>query len=101
MDYAPLDVFERITGMALVPAPVKLLGRNPELDYEIAGQVLRLDFAALFSPEASAPSSSPMMMRASEPPMKLRRSFFDPVNISGSMTSAQRKNIVSWFDRTV
>jgi hypothetical protein len=52
MDYAPLDVFKRITGMALVPVPVKLLGRNPELDYEIAGQVLRLDFAALFSPEA-------------------------------------------------
>ena len=41
-----------LAGIALVPAPVELLGRGPELDDEVAGQVLRLDLAALLPPEA-------------------------------------------------
>ena len=53
------------------PAPIEVLGHRPELDDEIAGQVLRLGLAALFLPSRSrASSSSPMMIRASKPPMK-------------------------------
>jgi hypothetical protein len=37
--------------VGLVPAPVKLLGSEAELDDEVAGQVLRLNLAALFSPQ--------------------------------------------------
>jgi hypothetical protein len=38
-------------GVALVPGPVELLGRAPELHNEVAGQVLGLSLAALLSPE--------------------------------------------------
>jgi hypothetical protein len=38
-------------GDALVPAPVQAPGRCPELDNQIAGEVLRLDFAPLFPPQ--------------------------------------------------
>ena len=37
--------------LRLVPAPVEVLGDDAELDDEVAGQVLRLDLAALFPPE--------------------------------------------------
>jgi hypothetical protein len=37
--------------MGLIPAPIEVLGHRSELDEEIAGQVLRLDLAALFPPE--------------------------------------------------
>jgi hypothetical protein len=47
--------------------PVEGLGRDSQLDDEVAGEVLRVDLAPLLAPE---PSSSPMMMRASEPPTK-------------------------------
>ena len=40
-----------LAGVALVPVPVELLGHEPELDDEVAGQVLRLGLAALFPPE--------------------------------------------------
>ena len=67
----PLDVGDDLTGIGLVPAPVQLLGRQPELDDEVAGEVLRLGLAALFPPQPDrAASSLPMMIRASEPPMK-------------------------------
>ena len=36
----------------LVPVPVEVLGHGAELDQEVAGQVLGLDLAALFPPEA-------------------------------------------------
>jgi hypothetical protein len=48
----PLDVREHLTGIGLVPVPVQVLGRYPKLDNEVAGQVLGLDFAPLFPPEA-------------------------------------------------
>jgi hypothetical protein len=50
--YPPLDVFEGMTGITLIPVPVEVFGRDPELDDEIAREVLGLGFAALFSPEA-------------------------------------------------
>ena len=70
-----LDAFDGLPGIALVPEPVEVLGHEPQLDDQVAGEVLRLGLAPLLSPEpARVASSSPMMMRASEPPMKLRRS---------------------------
>ena len=79
----PLDVRDDLTGIGLVPAPVEVLGSQAELDDEVAGQVLRLDFAAFLPPEPQqGASSSPMMIRASEPPMKWRRGLAD-----GSATS--------------
>ncbi len=38
--------------LASIPAPVQVLGGEAELDDEIAGEVLRLDFAALLPPQA-------------------------------------------------
>jgi hypothetical protein len=71
----PLDVLDGLAGVALVPAPVEVLGHGAELDDQVAGEVLRLDLAALLPPQAEqGGSSSPMMIRASEPPMKRRAS---------------------------
>ena len=47
-----LNVGDDLPGIGLVPAPVQLLGGGPELDDEVAGQVLGLDLAALFLPQA-------------------------------------------------
>ena len=47
----PDDIDKDLSGIGLVPAPIELLGHHPELDEEIAGQVLRLDLAALFPPK--------------------------------------------------
>ena len=61
-------------GIALVPGAVEVLGRGPELHDEVAGEVLRLGLAPLLPPRRiRAASSLPMMIRASEPPMKERR----------------------------
>ena len=46
-----LDVCDDLPGIGLVPAPIKLLGGEAELHDQVAGQVLRLDFAALFPPQ--------------------------------------------------
>ena len=46
-----LDVGDDLTGIGLVPASIEVLGHHPELDDEIAGQVLRLDLAALLLPK--------------------------------------------------
>jgi hypothetical protein len=47
----PLDIGEDLTGIALVPASVQILGCNTKLNDEIAGQILRIDLAALLPPE--------------------------------------------------
>jgi hypothetical protein len=47
-----LDRGEHLTGITFKPAAVECFGGNPELDDEVAGEVLRLDFAALFPPQA-------------------------------------------------
>ena len=46
-----LHVGDDLPGIGLVPAPIKVFGDGPELDDEVAGQVLRLDLAALFLPQ--------------------------------------------------
>ena len=46
-----LDVGDDLPGIGLVPAPVKVLGDRPELDDEVAREVLRLGLAALFPPQ--------------------------------------------------
>ncbi len=50
MPHAPLDIRDHLTGVRFVPASVEVLRHDPELDDEIAGQVLRLDLTALFAP---------------------------------------------------
>ena len=45
-----LHVRDDLTGIGLVPAPVEVLRDGPELDDEVAGEVLRLGLAALLAP---------------------------------------------------
>ena len=52
MPHPALDVVEDLAGIALEPAPVEGLRRDPELDDEIAGEVLRLSLAAFLAPQA-------------------------------------------------
>jgi hypothetical protein len=47
----PLDIGDDLTALDLVPATIELLRHHPELDDEVAGQVLRLDLTALFPPQ--------------------------------------------------
>jgi len=37
-----LGVLDRLAGVALIPAPVEVLGDGAELDDQVAGEVLRL-----------------------------------------------------------
>ncbi len=46
-----LDIREDLAGIGLIPASVQLLGRDAELDHEIARQVLGLDLAPLLPPQ--------------------------------------------------
>jgi hypothetical protein len=74
MPDSALDVGDALTSIALVPVPVEFLGRGPQLYNEVAGQVLRLGLASFLARQrrTSAASSFPMMIRASEPPVKHR-----------------------------
>ena len=46
-----LNVCNDLACVGLIPASVKVLGYDPELDDEVAGEILRLDLAALFPPQ--------------------------------------------------
>ena len=46
-----MDVGDHLSGIGLVPAAIELLGGNPELDYEVAGQILGLDLTPLLPPQ--------------------------------------------------
>jgi hypothetical protein len=71
MPNLPLYIRESLTAIGLIPAPVQVLGHHPKLDNEIARKVLGLDFAPLSRQRRKrAASSLPMVIRASEPPMK-------------------------------
>jgi hypothetical protein len=61
-----------LAGIALVPLAIEVLGHEAELDDEVGGEVLRPDLAPLFLPQAEQGGFVvlPMMMRASEPPIK-------------------------------
>ena len=54
--YSLLDIGDHLSGIGLVPAAIKVLRGEPELDNKIAGQILRLDLAALLAPEADQSS---------------------------------------------
>jgi hypothetical protein len=47
-----LDIFDNLPGRALEPSPIELLGREPQLDEKVIGQVFRLRLASFFPPEA-------------------------------------------------
>jgi hypothetical protein len=46
-----LNICNEPPGIGLVPAPVELLRSEAELHNQIARQVLRIGFAALFAPQ--------------------------------------------------
>ena len=52
MENLPLHLGHGLAGIAFVPAPVEVFGDRAELDDQVAGQVLRLDLAALLAPQA-------------------------------------------------
>ena len=52
MSDQPLDVRDDVASIRLIPAPIELLGNDPELNDKVTGQVLGLDLAAFFAPEA-------------------------------------------------
>jgi hypothetical protein len=51
MPYLALNVGNHLPSIGLIPAAIELLGRESQLDYEIAGQVLRLDLTPLLTPK--------------------------------------------------
>ena len=52
MSEPALNGLDALPGVALVPSPIERFSRQPELNDEVAGQVLRFDFAPFLSPEA-------------------------------------------------
>src|SRR5664279_2124481 len=52
MRNALLHRSQPVTGVALIPMPVELLGDEAQLDDQLARKVRRLDFTALFAPKA-------------------------------------------------
>ena len=74
MAHLLLHVGEDLPGIGLIPTPIEVLGGQAELDHEVAPQS-----SGSISPRFSrrsrrrAGSSLPMMIRASEPPMKYPR----------------------------
>jgi hypothetical protein len=48
-----LNAFYGLRGVALVPMSIERFSHDAELDDEIAGEVLQLDFAAFLAPEAA------------------------------------------------
>ena len=47
----PLNVRYHLPGVGLIPAPIEVLGDDPQLNYKIAGQILRFGLPALLPPE--------------------------------------------------
>src|SRR5665811_1124687 len=47
----PLHVLDGVAGIALIPAPVEVLGHGPKLDDQIIREILRLDLSALLPPK--------------------------------------------------
>ena len=47
----PLHVLDGKAGVALIPAPVEVLGDRPKLHDQIIGEIFRLDLAALLPPQ--------------------------------------------------
>ncbi len=51
MVHPPLNVLDGLSGIAFEPLAIERLGGEPKLDDQVAGEVQRLDLAALFLPE--------------------------------------------------
>src|SRR5262249_30866148 len=47
-----LDVLDGLAGVALEPVPIEVLGHPAELDDQVAGEILRFDFAPFLLPQA-------------------------------------------------
>jgi len=93
----PLHVRNVLAGIGLVPAPIEVLGHKAELDDEVAREVLRLRLATFSRHSLSnAPSSLPMIIRASEPPMNERRSSCRSFRAFDFMPSSRVKNNVCY-----
>jgi hypothetical protein len=45
-----LHVLDRVSGVALVPLAIEVLGHEAELDDQVSGKVLRPDLASLLLP---------------------------------------------------
>ena len=75
MKHLPLHLGHDLAGVALVPVPVEVLGHGAELDDQVVpiGPRARPRRASPATAGAGRASSSPMMIRASEPPIKERR----------------------------
>jgi hypothetical protein len=48
----PLDIFDGISGVSLVPAPVEVFRNRAQLDYQDTGQVFGFDIPSFLAPEA-------------------------------------------------
>jgi hypothetical protein len=46
-----LDIDDGLTGIGLVPTPVKLFGNGSELDDKVAREILGLGLTTFFSPQ--------------------------------------------------
>jgi hypothetical protein len=64
MTHSLLDVGDHLPGIGLIPAAIEVLGGDPELNYEIAGQVLRLDLSPLLPPK---PEESTLIIAHDDP----------------------------------
>ena len=51
MPNPPLNVGNHVTRVGLIPASVKVLGYDSELDDKVAGEIFGLDLAAFFAPQ--------------------------------------------------
>jgi hypothetical protein len=86
----PLDLRDDLTGIRLIPASIELLRGQAQLT-----SILPERSSGSTSPRFSrhsrsrAASSSPIMIRASEPPMKERRIWQVLVFMGGLMASSQ------------
>ena len=70
-----LDVGYGTPRVSFVPVPVQRFSGDAELDDEIIAEILWLSLSPRFSRQRriNAASSAPIMIRASDPPMKRRR----------------------------
>jgi hypothetical protein len=51
MLHMTLSCVHLVASVTLVPKPVEMLSRNPELDDEVSGEVLGFSFATFLTPE--------------------------------------------------
>ena len=84
-----LDVGEHLAGVAFEPVAVEGFGDDAELDNEVAGEVVGLEPRRVSRATGGVgrPRQSPMIIRASEPPMKERRCSKPPLGLRKAIVS--------------